>query len=162
MYQVVQLAVLLPHTALGVGRRKVSQDEGVRAALGNDGLAYVAGCVEVEMRDGAYELLTPVLAAHTGIAARGVLQVAVGAEVYQGIGLEALLHVKIRCQIAMRRSHVDTVYQPEVVVAQGGTGLREKQHVAIAQAGHGQAVATGQQTAGSRAIAVGNFLIFLR
>ena len=92
------------------------------------------------MGRGAYQLLAPVVAPHGSIAPRGELQVAVGAEVDEGIGPELTLHIQIRCEIGVRRCHIDAVDEAEVIVAQGWTRLQEEQHVAIAHGRHGDAV----------------------
>ena len=61
----------------------------------------------------------------------------------------------------MGRRYVHPVHQLEVVVAQGGARLWEQQHIAIAYAGHGHAVAPRQQTAWCLAVVALHLLVFL-
>ena len=100
----------LPHAALGVGGRKISEENGIRTPFGNDCLAYVSSSVVIEMGRGTNELQAPVLTAHAGIASWGILQVAMGAEMDDGIGLESALHIEIGSQIAVWRCHLHAMH----------------------------------------------------
>ena len=132
------------------------------APLGDDRLADIPRRIIVEMRRRSYQLAAPVLLPHSGVAPWRELQVPVCPEMDERIGHETFLHIQVRSQVAVWRRHFHTMHELEVIVAQRRTWLREQQHVAIPQAGHGDAVAVGEEAAGSLSVTCCHLGIFLR
>ena len=61
----------------------------------------------------------------------------------------------------MGRSHLYTMHQAKIIVAQGGARLGEKQYISIAHTSDGDAVALGQQLSWGLAVTAHHLLIFL-
>ena len=61
----------------------------------------------------------------------------------------------------MGRSHLYTMHQAKIIVAQGGARLGEKQYISIAYTSDGDAVALSQQLSWGLAVTAYYLLIFL-
>ena len=127
---------VIVETALHKWCGKVRNKRSIAATLGNDPLANIVDGIEIKVWHVAHQSICPIVVGKRHLLAWYEFEVAVCTKVNHSIGSESVTYPKIRCNIRVSRSSLNTMCQFLYVVAFRRHRLRQNHHIAKLQTGY--------------------------
>ena len=156
---VAQLLVGIAKLTLLEGSGEVALCLCVGAALGYHRLAHVADSIYIKVGNHTYQAVAPVIAVECHLLARSIFQRAVGTEVDECVGTEAVACPEIGGHIGVGRCLVGAVDYLEGIASLASHHLWDERHVAKLQSCHGELAVCGRHIlAGEVAIELAHLL----